>query len=94
MLSGHDGLVRGARVRVRSRNGSILLNRPLQLLYPYEVTLTDFHGEAMATESNKVERQQEPDAVRRKHLPEGRPKRIASAIARERIKMLADQTSD
>ena len=40
------------------------------------------------------ERQQEPDAVRGEHLPEGRPKRIASAIARERITMLADQISD
>ena len=38
LLTGHDGLPRGALVRVASRDRQyILLKRPLQLLYPLEI---------------------------------------------------------
>ena len=36
LLQGSDGLVRGASLRVRLGTTTILLNRPLQLLYPLE----------------------------------------------------------
>ena len=39
LLTGQDGLVRGAVLRVSSRNGrATILQRPLQLLYPLEVS--------------------------------------------------------
>ena len=37
LLETHDGVVRGAFVRVHSRTGSVLLKRPVQLLYPLEI---------------------------------------------------------
>ena len=37
LLEGHDGIVRGALVRVHSRMGSVVLKRPVQLLYPLEI---------------------------------------------------------
>ena len=37
LLEGHDGIVRGALVRVHSRTGSVVLKRPVQLLYPLEI---------------------------------------------------------
>ena len=40
LLQGSDGLVRGASLRVRSGTTTILLNRPLQLLYPLEFEST------------------------------------------------------
>lgn len=94
LLGGQDGLVRGAKVRVRSGNGSILLNRPLQLLYPLEVTLAEFYDEPRTIESDGNEEQQELDGVGKEHVQESRPRRIASALARERIRMLAEQTND
>ncbi|KAL5475814.1 hypothetical protein EMCRGX_G025680 [Ephydatia muelleri] len=92
VLSGQDGLVRGARVRVRSRNGSILLNRPLQLLYPLEVSLVELHSDTRTAEQDEIEEQQGPDETGEKQ--EGRPKRMASALARERIRILTEQTYD
>eukprot|EP00731_Ephydatia_muelleri_P021173 Em0013g900a len=92
VLSGRDGLVRGARVRVRSGNGSILLNWPLQLLYPLEVSLAELHCDTRTTESDGNEEQQEPDKIGEEHVQEGRPKRMASALAREQIRILAEQT--
>ena len=40
LLTGSDGRVRGARLRVRAGNKHTSLKRPMQLLYPVEVTGT------------------------------------------------------
>ena len=37
LLESHDGIVQGALVRVHSRTGSVVLKRPVQLLYPLEI---------------------------------------------------------
>ena len=70
------------------------MNRPLQLLYPLEVTPTVFHSEPREA-SDETEEQQERDVVGNEHaVQEGRPRRDAAVKARERIRKLAEQTND
>eukprot|EP00731_Ephydatia_muelleri_P007453 Em0003g1701a len=54
LLQGSDGLVRGASLRVRSGTTTILLNRPLQLLYPLEFGSTTDQTDQCEPDQPKV----------------------------------------
>ena len=73
LLQGSDGLVRGASLRVRSGTTTILLNRPLQHLYPLEIG-------APADRMDQPE-PDKPTVVTRR----SQPTRVAAQVARLRI---------
>ena len=73
LLQGSDGLLRGASLRVRSGTTTILLNRPLQHLYPLEIG-----APADRMDQPKPDK---PTVVTRR----SQPTRVAAQVARLRI---------
>ena len=73
LLQGSDGLVQGASLRVRSGTTTILLNRPLQHLYPLEI----------GAPADQMDRREpdKPTVVTRR----SQPTRVAAQVARLRI---------
>ena len=64
LLQGSDRLVRSASLRVRSGTTTILLNRPLQHLYPIEIRATaDQIGKHEPEEPTVVTRRSQPTRV-------------------------------
>ena len=96
LKSGDDGLVRGAWVCVRSGNTSTILNRPIQHLFPLEVTgatdkdvLTPDPQESMP--QSEVTGTTDKDVLSQPDLQEpdpriSRPERAAARIAKRTIK--------
>ena len=82
VITGSDGQVRSASMRVQSKSGRVVvLRRPIQHLYPLEV---DVQGQS--TESQP----EETDNDRESHEPveapqNGRPRCSAAIQARDRI---------
>ena len=89
LLEGHDGIVRGALVRVDSRTGSVVLKRPVQLLYPLEICDCEDKARRAGKEATVECVQVEMETV----VPEApvrRSTRNASHRATERLKQLAE----
>ena len=91
VLTGADGQVRGATVRIHSSgNRSILLRRPVQLLYPLEVFCHEV-DDSSSDNSNLLDTEQ---ACRSADTPEPthqRPRRMAARNAREAIRIQAEE---
>ena len=95
LIMGADGAVRGATVRTRSGSGLVLLKRPIQRLFPLEVS-SDPGGTCLSTDHVESEQEVslEKDLPEPQNLPEPqriRPQRVASQRARQRIKGWTDQ---
>ena len=91
-ITGRDGMVRGAVVRLPSKNGRpTILQRPLQLLYPLEIRnppgVTTQTGEEDTTTADRVE-VSSPNNLKASTEDEEqqRPQRISAARAQERIR--------
>ena len=95
LLTGKDGLVRGAVVRIMSGKDRVTdLQRPLQLLYPLEVDCCVSQSEVTHQDAKEKNLEvvttnpQEPCKEGDKDvdsLPVGRPQRTAAHKAREKI---------
>ena len=60
VMKGRDGFIRGATVKIGNKDGQkVLLNRPIQLLYPLEVQ----SQEPVSEEPNSPEATHEPEDV-------------------------------
>ena len=102
LITGRDGLVRGAALKLPSKNGQqTTLQRPLQLIYPLEVTQSECHLVNESDESNAPLQETPPgndpnegDRVD----PHSRPQRPSASRAQDRIKEwsreLLEDTSD
>ena len=99
LLKGSDGAVRGASLRVQSGKKTILLNRPIQHLYPLE-TSTAADANTCATDQASVVRDEEDTELSHTAASdaeeppgggrnESRPQRTAAQVARYRLKELA-----
>ena len=97
LLEGSDGAVRGASLRVQSGKKTILLNRPIQHLYPLE---TSIDANTCATDQASVVRDEEDTELSHTAASdaeeppgggrnESRPQRTAAQVARYRLKELA-----
>ena len=87
LLEGHDGVVRGALVRVRSRTGSIVLKRPVQLLYPLEIHSCEEKGKEDTVNCVQEERETVvPEA------PVRHSTRDAAHQAKKRLKLLVEDS--
>lgn len=83
LIVGADGVTRGAEVRVHSKTGRpVVLRRPIQHLYPLEVTSQQESEEDCTEEEGKAEvdiREVQQIARRR------RPQRVAAMHAKDRM---------
>ena len=95
LLTGKDGLVRGAVVRITSGKDRVTdLQRPIQLLYPLEVDCCESQPElthqdadeksleVVTTNTQESCKEGDEDLDT---LPVGRPRRVAAHKAREKI---------
>ena len=82
VITGSDGRVRSASVRVRSKSGrAIVLRRPIQHLYPLEVDIQEQSTESQSEEANDVTESRRPVEAPQS----GRPQRAAAIRARDKI---------
>ena len=84
LISGRDGSVRGAALKVASKSGTpTTLQRPLQRLYPLEISSCDPQAQERSSEREKEpvtsSHTQEPSAA-------SRPLRKAAVKGRDRVK--------
>ncbi|XP_011405271.1 PREDICTED: uncharacterized protein LOC100637172, partial [Amphimedon queenslandica] len=79
LFSGRDGNIRGASVRVHGRDGSTLLRRPIQLLYPLEIV------HRSNSQSTEILPSPSPTQPEHAELGETRPQRSGARDARARI---------
>ena len=83
-ITGHDGEVRGALIKVYTKRGSSLLRRPVQLLYPLEISCQESASnirEQSLEEPMCEEGSPTPEEIQ----PLRRPRRAAAFEARDRI---------
>jgi len=84
LVTGRDGLVRGATIRVKSRgNKSSTLKRPLQCLYPLEIHGGDESGHVQVRMDSKPD----PVVVRARR----NPRRQAAVDAENRRRALIEE---
>ena len=102
LIIGRDGLVRGAALGLPSKNGQqTTLQRPLQLIYPLEITQSEYHPVNRSDEGNATSQETPPENGPSKEdrvEPRSRTQRLSASRARDRFKewsreMLQD-TSD
>ena len=83
LLKGSDGVVRGAKVRVRSGNGFTVLKRPVQHLFPLEVNVDDVSvAEDVKLRLSQQKGQDEKEVQEEKKV---RPARASAQRARQKI---------
>ena len=83
LLKGSDGVVRGAKVRVRSGNGFTVLKRPVQHLFPLEVNVDDVSvAEDVKLRLSHQKGQDEKEVQEEKKV---RPARASAQRARQKI---------
>ena len=75
LLEGSDGAVRGASLRVQSGKKTILLNRPIQHLYPLETSIAA-DANTCATDQASVVRDEEDTELSHTAASDG-PKRVS-----------------
>ena len=95
LISGQDGHVRGAVLKVASSNKKPnTLNRPLQRLYPLELpslpSTGDLHQSIPEHETEIQAEEESGDTIEQT----GRPTRAAARMARENVKAIAFQEQD
>ena len=85
-IVGVDGKVRGANVRVSSRDGNVtVLQRPLSLLYPLEINCST----ESSTDTNSAEVQNNVAStgeVQEEAMPTRRPRRVVASKAIDRVR--------
>ena len=103
LITGSDGRTRGAVVRVLSSGGPSTLQRPLQRLYPVEVTTGSVHHQRSTSSPEEghtpetevtTEPESEPVNVDVSRPVSARPRRAAAATARDRLAACAMLESD
>ena len=83
LLKGSDGVVRGAKVRVRSGNGFTVLKRPVQHLFPLEVNVDNVSvAEDVKLRLSQQKGQDEKEVQEEKKV---RPARASAQRARQKI---------
>ena len=90
LITGRDGLVRGAVLRLPSKSGQLTtLQRPLQLIYPLEITQAERHsanksdeGEVALRETPPANDPSEEDRVE----SHSRPQQLSALRARDQFK--------
>ena len=83
LIQGNDGLVRGARIRVKSGADKLsTLQRPVQLLYPLEINCDEIPVHVATTTDM---------AGNGSYAQQERPRRDAAVAARARILVLTSQ---
>ena len=83
LLPGKDGITRGVKVRTCGKGKYELLNRPLQKLYPLEVSSNEADSFEKETNVDGVECEQERD-------PGGRAKRSAAKDSEWKTRLMLD----
>ena len=69
LITGRDGLIRGAALRLPSKNGQqTTLQRPLQLIYPLEITQSECHPVNGSDESNATRQEHRPEITQMKEI--------------------------
>ena len=88
LITGRDGLVRGAALRLPSKNGQLTtLQRPIQLLYPLEITQPESHSEDGSDPNNAIQPKPDPRTAEGDPVePHSRPQRASASRARDRFK--------
>ena len=89
LITGRDGLARGAALRLPSKNGQpTTLQRPLQLIYPLEITQAEHHPMNRSDESDATLQENPPknDPSEDRVQPYSRPQRLAASRARDQFK--------
>ena len=85
LITGRDGVVRGATLKVASKSGTpTILQRPLQLLYPLEISSDP--PTTATTESPKVSDEQPSSPVPEVQPTQSRPQRKAAVEARRCVR--------
>jgi hypothetical protein len=87
LITGRDGLVRGAALRLPSKNGQqTTLQHPLQLIYPLEITQTECRHVSRSDE-NDATLQETPAEINPSEVePRSRLQRLSASRARDRFK--------
>ena len=84
LITGKDGVTRGAKVRIGGQRKPDFLYRPLQKLYPFEV-----RSVVVDSDSNIAQtRDREPNACERRHA--FRPKRAAAIDSVCKTRLMLD----
>ena len=86
-LVGRDGGIRGAVLKTTGRSGkALLLQRPIQLLYPLEVHQTEYQVETpQQAMEGEISQENEQDRNDSESIPTRRPKRAAAVQARDQL---------
>ena len=83
LIKGSDGVVRGAKVRVRSANGFTVLKRPVQHLFPLEVNID--HVSVAEDVRLRLSQQKGQDEKEVQEERKVRPARASAQRARQKI---------
>eukprot|EP00795_Rhopilema_esculentum_P016155 gene16155-biopygen910 len=84
LISGKDGVVRGAKLRIGGKGKPEFLNRPLQKFYPFEVRCADLGSRRQETDREK----REEDGG--EYLPPSRARRAAAKDAEWKTRFMLD----
>ena len=88
LLPGKDGVVRGVKVRTCGKGKYKMLNRPLQKLYPLEVSSVD--TESRAKVKNVDGKECEKTRVLNEKDPGGRARRCAAKDSEWKTRLMLD----
>ena len=83
LIKGSDGVVRGAKVRVRSGNGYTVQKRPVQHLFPHEVNAD--HVSVAEDVKLRLSLQKGQDEKEVQEEKKVRPARASAQTARQKI---------